>query len=353
MTALTLIRPDMAGIPAYIINDEIPDCPLQANELPWSPPGMDMNRYPGKQSTRQLQTLLAETYQVDTDNMLITRGSDDGIDVIMRLFLQARLDSVLQCPPTFSMYAFYARLQQAQIINCPLQENENGFYLDPASLDACWQPNCKLIMLCRPNNPTGELLSLSTVADLCVRYANRSIIVVDEAYIEFSDAPGASILLRDFDNLIVLRTLSKAWGLAGLRIGAVLAQPAIIAALQNVLAPFALSDTVLDLGIQALQNKAWFADSQQRIRQLRGRLARQLQVSPWIDKVYSASQANFLLVKSTYATALADWCRQNGLAIRAFVDNPYIYEHLRITVGNDAQIEQLISALAAFPGEKK
>lgn len=356
MSTLNLIRPDLATLETYLINDQTNDCLLHANELPWCPPIMtntietiQFNRYPTLAPKKQLQMVLANCYDINPNELLLTRGSDEGIDLLMRLFLRPGVDSIMQCPPTFSMYAFFARLQQAFVINCPLQENDAGFYLDRKSMTACWQPNCKLIILCRPNNPTGELIDLETIACLCKQYANQSMIVVDEAYIEFSEEQSATSLINQFDNLMVLRTLSKAYGLAGLRLGAVIAQATLIKSLNKLCAPFPLSSAVIELALNALQNKTWFTTTQQRIKQLRADLAKKLETLSWIEKVYP-SAANFLLIKTPYATSLAIWFQQHRIVIRAFSDNPQLKNYLRITVGNDTQNTQLLAALAAFVG---
>ena len=354
MTALNLIRPDLAAIQTYSIGNDELDCPLHANELPWSPITAGhtrLNRYPTLGPKNQLQNQLASIYQIKHDELMLTRGSDEGIDLLMRLFLRSGIDNIMQCPPTFSMYTFYARLQQASIISCPLQENDEGFSLNLKKINTLWKPNCKLIILCRPNNPTGELIDLATISTLCEQYTNQSIIIVDEAYIEFSDTPSATTLINQFDNLIVLRTLSKAYGLAGLRLGAVIAKASMIEALRKVTAPFTLSNTVIELGITALQNKTWFLNALHCITQLRESLATQLQLSPWVDKVYP-STANFILIKTPYALALSDWFNQNNIAIRSFADNPQLQSHLRITVGHEAQNKQLLATLASFAGDK-
>src|SRR5262249_51617430 len=148
---------------AYVPNGDELNCRLHANESPRSPisiADLSLNQYPDARQQQRLQEQLAKHYQIKSEQMVLTRGSDDGIDLVMRLFLRAGIDSILQCPPTFPMYAFYARLQQAEVINCPL-DAVNDFNLDLQKLLALWQPNCKIIMLCQPNNPTASLLDLS------------------------------------------------------------------------------------------------------------------------------------------------------------------------------------------------
>ena len=298
----------------------------------------------------QLKKQLAIYYKLEPKELLLTRGSDEGIDLLMRLFLRAGIDSIMQCPPTFPMYAFYAQLQQAAVIDCTLLENAASFSLNVDKISTSWQPNCKLIMLCRPNNPTGDLIDLTTLSQLCKQFQDRSIIVVDEAYIEFSEAVSATSLIPQFDNLIVLRTLSKGYGLAGLRLGAVMAQSSVIEAVQKIIAPYTLSSAVVDLGLRALKNKEWFVSKWTSIQLLRTQLAANLEQSPWIDKIYP-SAANFILVKTRYAHALTDWFKQQQIIVRSFAGSAFLPDHLRITVGSKHQNEQLITALNLFSGE--
>lgn len=353
MSALNLIRPDLKSIQSYIPRSDKPDYRLHMNELPWSPiesPAIALNQYPMMDEQSQLLEQLAIRYQMPSSALLLTRGGDEGIDLLMRFFLQPGVDSILQCSPTFSMYAFYARLQQATVIDCPLNEAD-GFDLNLESMHKQWQPNCKLIMLCRPNNPTANLMGPETVAQLCQFYQDRSMIVVDEAYIEFSDAISATQLIDQFDNLIVLRTLSKAYGLAGLRLGAVIAQPAMISALKTIVAPFSISSAVIDLGIRALKNEAWFEEAIQQIKSARSQLMVGLQQSLWIEKVYP-SAANFILIKTDFANALFIYLESLGIAVRRFTQTPGLQNHLRITVGSEAQNQRVLAVIESFRGEQ-
>ncbi|WED44539.1 histidinol-phosphate transaminase [Legionella cardiaca] len=348
MSALNLIRPDLLDIQPYVPTGDELNYRLHANELPWSAASLNnvsLNHYPNSRDLQPLQMLLTEYFQVNSENMVITRGSDDGIDLIMRVFLRAGVDSILQCPPTFPMYSFYARLQQASVINCPL-EIDNNFYLSPEKLLSAWQENCKLIMLCRPNNPTGNFIELTTIEQLCDYFTNKAVIVVDEAYIDFAKGESATTLLSSFDNLIILRTLSKAYGLAGLRLGAVIAQPQVINALRNAMPPYTLSSAVLSLAKNALANKEWFSARIQQILNARAKLIEQLQQLNWIETIYP-SNANFLLVKSPYAQSIAQWLAKHDIAIRHF-SLPPLEHMMRITVGDEQQNQRLLTALNSF-----
>jgi histidinol-phosphate aminotransferase len=348
MSILNLIRPELLAITAYIPTEDNRRHRLHANESPWSPivfQNLALNHYPNLKDQERVQTLLANCFAIKQDELLITRGSDDGIDLLMRVFLRAGIDSILQCPPTFSMYAFYAQLQQATVINCPLPAKA-GFDLSLDQLIASWTPNCKLILLCQPNNPTGNLLKLDNIAALCDYFTAKAVVVVDEAYIDFANVPSATTLLGTFENLIVLRTLSKAYGLAGLRLGAVCAQAHLIRALRNTLAPFTLSSVVMALAEKALENREWFSENIQRIVRARTEIFTQLQQLPWIEAVYP-SQANFILLASPYALALMEHFANRNLAVRDFKTDP-LKNMIRITIGNDLQNQALMNALNTF-----
>lgn len=348
MSILNLIRSELLDVPSYTTGEDMGQHRLHANELPWSAINADsigLNFYPATQLKMQLQEQLAQRYQVDCEQITLTRGSDDGIDLIVRLFLNAGQDAFMQFPPTFSMYSFYARLQQAQILQCPL-DPANNFALSLKQVNQNWRENCKLIMLCNPNNPTGNLIDLQFIATLCELYKNRSVIVVDEAYMEFANGQSATTLLSQYDNLIILRTLSKAYGLAGLRLGVIIAQSQVIQAVNKIIAPYPLSSVVMRLALQALANNDWFTTAIRKIKNAREKLINDLKANPLIEKVYP-SEANFILLKTLYADELASWFFQQGISIRNFSSNPLMH-HLRITVGDEQQNLLLIAALSSF-----
>jgi histidinol-phosphate aminotransferase len=348
MSVLNLIRAELLTNQAYMPGDDLLKHRLHANELPWSvlDTDIDLNFYPEKLLQNKLQEQLASRYQVNANQMVLTRGSDDGIDLITRLFLSAGHDACMQFPPTFAMYAFYIRLQQAQIIECPLDPRYN-FKLSLEKIRSYWQENCKIIMLCSPNNPTAQLIDIDMIATLCAEYKNRSVIVVDEAYIEFAQGLSASSLLPQFDNLIVLRTLSKAYGLANLRLGVILAQEKVIQALYKIMPPFPLSSVVIQLALQALENPEWFSRTIDKIKMARAELLKQLPLFSIIEKIYP-TETNFILVRTKYAMQLVTWFANQGLAVKSFTPKSPLSDYLRITVGDDPQNQLLLSALSSF-----
>ena len=221
---------------------------LHANELPW-PAEEDraragLNRYPEPQP-RALIERLAELYTVAPDSLLAGRGSEEAIDLLTRAFCRAGHDAVLLCPPTFGMYSVCARIQGAQIIEAPLRAAA-GFALESqALLDRCTAA-VKLVFLCSPNNPTGNLLDEASILRIACRLLGRALVVVDEAYIEFAGAPSLARLVPELPNLAVLRTLSMGHGLAGGRCGALIALPEVIALLRKLIPPYAIPQPTLE-----------------------------------------------------------------------------------------------------------
>lgn len=349
MSILNLIRPEILNSSNYVPGGEDSKFRLHANELPWSPVEMDsieLNYYPDTRLQIKLQEQLATRYGVNINQMTLTRGSDDGIDLVTRLFLTAGKDAFMQFPPTFPMYAFYVRLQQGELIQCPLNQYAD-FSLSLDTIQSSWQSNCKIIMFCSPNNPTGTLIELELIAATCELYANRAVVVVDEAYIEFSSTQSAISLIPQFENLVVLRTMSKAGGLAGLRLGSIIAQSPVIEAFNKIIAPYTIPSPVVKLAMRALSDKNWFPSAIERIQASRNNLIDSLKNSPVIEKV-CPTETNFVLVKTQYARELTLWFAKKGIAVRDFPPASLLHDHLRLTVGDEEQNQILIAALASF-----
>ena len=346
--SVDLIRPDLVGMSTYVASSTHGKIRLHINEVPWAPTEefpLSLNRYPDLEPQSHLEQELAEVYHVAPEELLLTRSADEGIDFVMRLFLRPGIDSIMQFAPAFSMYAFYAQLQQAAVISCPLEESDFG--LNRELLRQLWKPHCKLIILCSPNNPTGNLIDLETVASVCQEFAKRSIVLVDEAYIEFSRAVSATTLINSFDNLLVLRTLSKAYGLAGLRLGSVIGSAPLMEALRGTVPPFTFSSLVLETASHLLKNKVWVKKTVENIVTFREKLAAYLKNFSWVEKVYP-SEANFILIKTKHAQALYAWLEHHDILIRHFAGNPLMQDKLRITVGDALQNESLCRVLDSF-----
>jgi histidinol-phosphate aminotransferase len=343
-----LARPDIVALKPYEHASWEPSLErLHANELPWRPADdgsrAGLNRYPEPQP-RALVAGLAELYAVAPASVLVGRGSDEAIDLLARAFCRAGRDAVLVCPPTFGMYAVSARIQGADVVPVPLLPAD-GFALDESAvLERCTEA-VKLIFLCSPNNPTGNLLDETAILRLAGRLRGRSLVVVDEAYIEFAARPSLARLVAQQPNLAVLRTLSKAHGLAGARCGTLIADPEIIALLRKIIPPYAIPQLTLEAVLDRLTPAAR-AQSQAALERLlaeRGRLLRMLPRLPGVTRVWP-SDANFVLAEFDDAgTALAR-AREAHLLVRDARGYPGLGRALRITVGTPEQNGRLLEA---------
>jgi histidinol-phosphate aminotransferase len=306
---------------------------LNANEAPRSLLAeAGLNRYPDPQP-QALVERLAALYGTRADQVLVTRGSDEGIDLLTRVFCRAGRDAVLLCPPTFGMYRIAAATQGAAIV-CVPRSPANAFRLDGQALldalaaDRRGDGRIKLVFLTSPNSPTGDGIEQALLLEILEQARGCAVVVMDEAYAEFCGRPSSVGLVGEHENLAVLRTLSKAWAAAGLRCGTVLAQPDLIALLQRV--------------IEVSSNK------QNLLAALAGR--------PFLSEVIPG-EANFVLVRVNAETApgpdpaagartdpaepLLTFCAERGVILRGFPTEPLLRGYLRITVGTREEIAAL------------
>lgn len=312
---------------------------LDANENALS--DQRYNRYPEPQPTA-LVDLLTKIYGVDAKQLLITRGSDEGIDLLLRLFCQAGKDKIITCPPTYGMYKVAATIQGAETIEVPLSKEE-GFALDVNALLSAWQPSIKLVFLCSPNNPTGNVLSKSDILSLCRSLDKKSIIVIDEAYIEFSDGESFTHYIDEYPNLVILRTLSKAYGLAGVRCGVTIANAEMISLLKKIIAPYPIPDPVTEIICQQL-NAKMTKNAIDTILHEKEKLAEFLETLPSIKKVWK-SQTNYLLIEAVNANSMMNSCLQQGIVLRNRSNEYGLENCIRITIGSPSENELLQEAL--------
>ncbi len=349
MSALQeLFRPELTSLRPYRAAEYAEGhLRLNANETPWRPTGDEsaagLNRYPEVRPTT-LTAKLARHYGVAAERLLVTRGSSEGIELLIRATCRTGLDDILICPPTFGMYSAYAQVQGAGIVEVPLRRDDD-FALDLPGIEAAWGERCKLLFLCSPNNPTGNSVPASQISALCELLDGRGLVIVDGAYLEFAARDPSRELLDRYPNLVVLRTLSKALGLAGVRCGATLANPAVIDMLARVLPPYSLSTPCTDAVLAALDEAA---ARQRDIDQLiaeRQRVAEALTANPRIERVWP-SDANFLLVQAGDAERLVSDARQAGVLIRDFSQSSYTPGCVRITISTRADNDRLLEAIA-------
>jgi histidinol-phosphate aminotransferase len=344
-----LARPDILALKPYAHAAWVPGLTrLHANEAPWRPAGDDsdagLNRYPEPQPEALLDRL-AQVYRVPARNILATRGSDEAIDVLSRIFLRAGEDAILQCPPTFGMYQVAAQIQGAAVINVPLQRAQ-GWRLDPERLLAAWTPRVKLVYLCSPNNPTANLLDPAAVMSVCDALAGKAIVVIDEAYIEWTGQASASTWLARYPTLAILRTLSKSHALAGARIGALIGAEALIEIGRRVLPPYCLAQPTIEAALRALSS-AELAANERRIAALlaeRDYLRAGLAASRLVSHIWP-SDTNFLLIDSPAADEFMRAAVRGGTIVRDLRANPVLARSLRVTVGARAENDALLTSL--------
>ena len=352
MNLVDLARPEIQALHAYAAAEQVDHTiRLNANESPPLPTGdsfrRPLNRYPEVRPQR-LQAALARRFGCETDRLLVTRGSSEAIDLLIRSFCRAGLDSILTTAPTFSMYRHYAEIQGAEVIEVPASA-EHDFAPDTDALLAACKTDTRLVFVCSPNNPTGTMLSRAQLQRLLEQRSGQSAIVVDEAYIEFSDAASATELLSRYPNLIVLRTLSKALALAGARCGAVIAQPPVIQMLSAVQAPYAMATPVVECVEDALRDDRLSLAEQAVAGTVaeRERLISAIRAFPFVDRVWP-SAGNFFLVRVRDARGLMQHCADNGILLRFF--GGALQDCVRISVGSIAENDQLLRTLDTLGG---
>jgi histidinol-phosphate aminotransferase len=344
-----LARPDIVALKAYEHASWEPAFErLHANELPWRASADEslagLNRYPEPQP-RVLVERLASLYDTPPETILVGRGGDEAIDLLLRGFCRAGQDSIIICPPTYGMYSVAARIQGAEVLGVPLQADA-GFALDTrAVLERC-TPDVKLIFLCSPNNPTGNLLGDDAVIELTRALQGRAIVVVDEAYIEFSGARSLACRIQELPHLAILRTLSKAHALAGARCGTLIADPEVIRLLRKVIPPYAIAQPTVEAVSKALE-PAQLALAGARLELLRSERDRLLATLPGLANVVRVwpTDANFILAEfEDPALALAR-LRGAQLLIRDVRGYPGLGRCLRMTIGSAEQNQRLLDCL--------
>jgi len=345
---LALARPEIVALKAYSHASWDPAFDrLHANELPWRAETdrtrAGLNRYP-EPHPLELAARLAGLYGVQPAQLLPGRGSDESIDLVVRGFCRAGVDNVIICPPTFGMYSVAARIQGAEVREVPLVR-EHGFALDAGAVLAACDANTRVVFLCSPNNPTGNTLEPAAVEQVLVALANRSLVVVDEAYIEFSGAESLAASLHRFPNLVVLRTLSKAFGLAGARVGSMIADPEIVALLSKVIPPYSIPQLTIE-AVFATLAPAQLAIQRERVSQVRAereRLRAALGSKSSVKKIWP-SVANFLLTDFAAPEEALAAARAAKLLIRDM--RSVSPQSLRISVGSPEQNDRLVRSLA-------
>ena len=347
MSVTALARPEIRRLDPYDAAAQVDDTVrLNANEspVPCAVGGFrrPLNRYPEVRPAG-LQARLAERFGCEVPQLLVTRGSSEAIDLLIRTFCRAGTDSILTPSPSFSMYRHYATIQDAEVIEVPMPAEQDFAFDVGAALDAC-DDNTRILFVCSPNNPTGTPLPRTSLLRLLDSRAQQSVVVVDEAYIEFGNQPSVVDLLDRYPNLVVLRTLSKALGFAGARCGAVIGSTEVVRMLNAVQAPYALATPVVECVEDALGDAA-LRKAEDAVLQIiveRDRVMQRVAQYAFVDKIWP-SEANFFLVRVADADQILARCAEQKVLLRGFKGD--LADCLRISIGSPDDNERLFVAL--------
>jgi histidinol-phosphate aminotransferase len=315
---------------------------LDANENSFgSPLAASYNRYPDPLQSA-IKEKIADLNNVLVSEIFIGNGSDEAIDLLFRIFCRPQIDNVVICPPTYGMYEVSAEINDVEKRRAPLTE---GFQLDPERVKGVIDRNTKLIFVCSPNNPSGNLISREAVLDLAKSF--NGIIVVDEAYIHFSNERSLVAEIRDVPNLVVLQTFSKAWGLAGLRVGLAFANEKIIEFFNNVKPPYNVCQAAQELILKALENESQMRANVSAIIRERGDLVNSLGGFSFVKKIYP-TDANFVLVRTDDADRIYEFLLNQRIVVRNRNNVELCEGCLRITAGTPDQNAALLNALKSY-----
>ncbi|MFT3843866.1 MAG: histidinol-phosphate transaminase [Lacibacter sp.] len=299
------------------------------------------NRYPDPYQ-QKIKEKLSAIKAVSPKQIFIGNGSDECIDLLYRAFCNPGKDNVIICPPTYGMYEVSANINDVEIRKAQLLEN---YQLDLVHLETLVDANTKIIWICSPNNPTGNSIHFEDIEMVLNNF--DGIVVVDEAYINFSRQRSCITLLKDYPNLVVMQTLSKAWGLAGLRLGMAFASEEIIGIYNKIKPPYNISEAVQELVLKALDNVEEVNEMIKELVKERKRLEEELPNLKVVVQVYP-SDANFLLVKVVDAKAIYEYLLANQIVVRDRSKVVLCGESLRITVGTAKENDELLNALQKF-----
>lgn len=308
---------------------------LDANENPYD---TGYNRYPDPYQ-QEVKKRIAEIKGVQPNQIFLGNGSDEPIDLLFRAFCNPGIDNVVAIEPSYGMYTVSAGINDVEVKKVLLTEN---FELESEKILTATTEKTKLIFLCSPNNPSGNLLEKSEMINILDNFGG--LVVVDEAYIDF--APGASLLpdLKKYPNLVVLQTFSKAWGLAGIRLGMAFASPEIVAVLSKIKYPYNINALTQQRVMQSLKNVEQTEQWVKTIINEREKLAKELEQFNFVKKIYH-SDANFLLVKMDGAREKFEYLMGEGVIVRDRSKVALCEGSLRITVGSPEENGELIKKL--------
>jgi histidinol-phosphate aminotransferase len=355
-SVLDLARPDLVALRPYQPGAWEPGMTrLNANESAWrlpsDPTERGLNVYPPPRP-EVLREALADYYGVARDRLLVTRGSSEAIDVLIRGFCRAGRDAILITPPTFDMYRVYATIQAAKIQTAPL-DAANGFAFDSERVLASVNDATRIVFVCSPNNPTGTIAGRAAIEQLAAELEGRALLVIDAAYQDYAEDQGLDELISRHEHVVVLRTLSKFVALAGARCGALIAAPEVVGFLEKVLPPYTFPTPSIEIVSKAMQPES-LEVARQRIAETRTERDRLASALASLESVVEVipSQANFVLARVTDADVFDRNARDGGVLVRRFSGEPMLADCVRITVGRREDNDRLLAAVGSGGGNR-
>lgn len=344
MNIYNLIRPSIKEIKPYSsARDEFKGATgnlifLDANENPFD---NGVNRYPDPQQL-ELKKSISKLKQVPIENILLGNGSDEVLDLLIRVFCEPNKDNILVLPPTYGMYEVLANVNAVEIIRVELSV---AFQPDTELILKSANAQSKIMFLCSPNNPTGNSFETAKVEELLKKF--KGIVVIDEAYIDFSEQESWINRLREFPNLVISQTLSKAYGMAGIRLGICCASEEIISVLNTIKPPYNINQLSQQKAIEQLKLSNVVLQQTEMLIKEREIVSNELNKLKFITKV-NPSDANFILIKVDDADKRYGQLMKKGIIIRNRTNEPLCENCLRLTIGTSIENQQLISALKSL-----
>lgn len=333
-----IIRENVKGLKPYssardeYVSDGSDMIFLDANENPFE---NGVNRYPDPQQ-RSLKTVLAEQKKVSVKNILLGNGSDEVLDLLFRAFCEPKKDNIITLPPTYGMYKVLANINNIEEQEVLLLDN---FEPNVEEILNRVTVNTKIIFLCSPNNPTGNSFPENTIIEILENF--KGLVVIDEAYIDFSDKESWIVKIKSYPNLIVTQTLSKAYGLAGIRLGVCYGSEDVIAVLNKIKPPYNVNELTQQRALERVLNQEQVQQEVSEILEQRTYLEKTLSALSFVIKVYK-SDANFILVKVDDANKRYDQLLEEGIVVRNRSTQPLCENTLRFTVGTVEENKRLI-----------
>lgn len=342
---LKLVRPNILGLEAYsTARDDCgsnqPEIFLDANENPYN---NGINRYPDPHQ-KALKAKVAEIKGISADSLFIGNGSDEAIDLVYRVFCVPGASNAVSIAPSYGMYEVAAAMNDIEFRKVQLRPD---FSMDTEAMLSAADSKTRLMFICSPNNPTGNSFPMEQIEDILERFGG--VVVLDEAYIDFSVRPSLTSLVKRYPNLIVLQTLSKAWGMAGLRIGLAIADPAVIALMSKVKYPYNINVLAQKMALMKLDEAAKDKAVAEIVGQ-RFRLEKELAKCPEVKGIYS-SDANFLLVRFENPDEVYERLLAGGVIVRNRSKVSGCEGCLRITVGTPVENDRLLRLLSSSVAE--